>query len=154
MSEHDELNDSVPAWLVGALEPDESGRVGRHVAGCEECQADVVRLRAAAASLGLASPVVDMPAGLKERIVARAAQVTTGGDEGSPPGEGWTARVVQPRRARYRLRLPVEAVAAMVTIALLAGLGAGVIGGRLAAAPPASEVARYQVAGHGTMAGA
>ncbi|HKW08068.1 MAG TPA: zf-HC2 domain-containing protein, partial [Candidatus Dormibacteraeota bacterium] len=72
MSEHEEFRESVPAWLLGALDEDEADRVEGHVQDCVECQADVARLRPAAVAIGLASPVAAMPAGLRDRIVERA----------------------------------------------------------------------------------
>lgn len=153
MSDHDELRDSVAAWLVGALESAEAERVRLHVAECDECQADLVRLRPAAESIGLASSDASLPAGARERILQRARQ--TAGD-----GERPVARVAsvprtrKPRPYREQARFPIQTVAAMLAIALLAGAAAGAVGGRLAAGQPSAEVARFQLGGHGSMTGA
>ena len=153
MPEHDELRESLPAWLLGALDPGEADRVQRHVQDCAECQADAARLRPAVASIGLASPAAAPPAGLRERIVARSRQPIELADVRAARGQ---ARPTIGRRPQPRewLRLPVQAVAAMVLVALVAGAAAGAVGGRLAAGQPATQVARYQLAGHGAMSGA
>ena len=153
MSEHAEFRESVPAWLLGALDEDEADRVEGHVQDCVECQADVARLRPAAVAIGLASPVAAMPAGLRDRIVERArnrkevAKVETVRRPARPA-------IVRRPPPQAWLRLPGQAVAAMVAVALLAGAAAGAVAGRLTVGQPAAQVARYQLAGHGGMSGA
>jgi len=158
MSDHDELRDIVPAWLLGALEPEEAERVSAHVEDCAECQADIARLRPAAAAVGVASPRAAAPAGMRERILARARLAPPESelhDGDRPPArEESRPRFPGPRVNRERFRFPIQAVAAMVAIALLAGATAGAVGGRLAAGQPTAEVARFQFGGHGSMAGA
>lgn len=153
MSERDQFRESVPAWLLGALEPGESERVRAHLEECEECRADVDRLRPAMALIGLASPSTASPVGLRDRILARARE-TSQADVVNAPPRAWEPRVMTRRQHGQRMRLPVQAVAAMVALALVAGAVAGAVGGRLAAGEPATEVARYQLAGHGAMTGA
>ena len=53
MSDHEELESSVAAWVLGALEPDEAASIRVHVEGCATCQQTVARLRRAAAALPL-----------------------------------------------------------------------------------------------------
>ena len=151
MSEHDELRESVPAWVLGALDEEEADRVEKHVRECAECQADVARLRPAAVAIGLASPIAAMPAGLRDRIVERARQPQEISKVETAPRPARPAIVRRPP-PRTWVRLPAQAVAAM--IALLAGAAAGAVAGRLTVGPPAAEVARYQLAGHGGMSGA
>jgi len=53
---HDTLSDLLPWYVTGQLAPDEAARVGAHVAGCAECQAEVAfqqRLEAEVARLPL-----------------------------------------------------------------------------------------------------
>src|SRR5260370_34065513 len=51
-------------------------------------------------------------------------------------------------------RLPVLLAVATVVLALLIGLGAGDLIGRNSVPPAVAQVARYQLVGHGTLAGA
>jgi anti-sigma-K factor RskA len=152
MSEHDELRESVPAWVLGALDRDESERVRAHVETCDECQAEVARLRPVAESIGLASRTVAAPAGLRERIIARARREP----DGTVSVDRQPLRLDVRRRLppRARIRFPFPAVAAMVAVALLAGAVAGAVAGRLTPSQPPAAVAQYTLTGHDAMSGA
>ena len=43
MTDHERLEGSVPAWVLGALDPRAAEEVERHVAGCAECAAAQLR---------------------------------------------------------------------------------------------------------------
>lgn len=93
-------------------------------------------------ALALAVEPVAPPAGLRERILAAAR-------------EG--AEVVPLERAAPRRtfpRIPLGAVAAMVAVALLAGLVAGDAIGRGGASQPPPASTRFTLSGHGPMSGA
>jgi anti-sigma-K factor RskA len=152
MSEHQRMSDSVEPWLLGALDPKEAESVRRHVEDCPECRETIRRLRPAAQALGLAVHGVPAPETLRDRILARA-KTEDDGTVASPPPQH---RVRERPRARavFEWRLPVAGVAAMLAVALIAGIFAGAQLGRQSAPPPPSQVLRYNLEGHGGMQGA
>jgi anti-sigma-K factor RskA len=89
-------------------------------------------------ALGLAVEPVTPPPGLRARVLAAAREPA----------------VLEPRRWRAAVRVPLGAVAAMVVVALLGGLLAGERIGESRAPAPPSQVAHFTLTGHGTMAGA
>ncbi|HET7421839.1 MAG TPA: anti-sigma factor, partial [Candidatus Dormibacteraeota bacterium] len=96
-------------------------------------------------ALALGVEPVAPPPDLRDRVLSAASGV-------GAVREG--AEVVPLRRGRWRagLRLPLGAVAAMVAIALLAGLAAGDLIGRGSAPPtPTSQAPRFFLQGHGPM---
>src|SRR2546428_3721738 len=73
MSDHEEMESSVAALVLGALEADEIESVRLHVEGCASCQQAVARMRRAAAALPLEVEEVSPPPRLRERIYVAAA---------------------------------------------------------------------------------
>jgi anti-sigma-K factor RskA len=153
--DHEEIEDLLAAFALGAIEPEEAELVRAHLEGCASCTATVQRLRRAAGALPLAVEPAAPPSRLRDQILAAAAA--------SRPSE----RAAAPRTPALRLRAPrprIPAVAtgwrvgvafaAIVAFALGAGLGLGI--GRSIATPtaPASNVVQYSLTGSGTMAGA
>lgn len=73
MSAHDEYVDDLALLALDALPADEARRVRAHMAQCEACTAEYVRLREAADVLPLAGPLPDAAApsaALKQRVMA------------------------------------------------------------------------------------
>jgi anti-sigma-K factor RskA len=68
--DHAQWSDAVGAYLLGALEPDESARFEQHLARCEVCARDIAELKVAADALPVSVPVVSPPPALKDRIMA------------------------------------------------------------------------------------
>lgn len=78
MNAHDEYVDDLALLALGALPADEAARVRAHMAQCEACTAEYVRLREAADVLPLAGPLPDAAApsaALKRRIMAGTRRV-------------------------------------------------------------------------------
>lgn len=153
MSDHEELEMSVAAWILDAVGAEEAEQIRLHVESCASCREAAVRLRRAAGALALEVEEVTPPARLRERVL-RAAAAGRGVAVSSPT----PARVV-PVRAQPRPvarlgfgRLPAFAVAATVMLALLIGLVAGDLAGRSTNPPP--QVARFSLVGHAGLAGA
>ena len=48
MSDHEELEGTVAAWVLGALDPEEEEAIRLHVEGCPSCRQTVARLGRAA----------------------------------------------------------------------------------------------------------
>jgi anti-sigma factor RsiW len=61
------------AYAMDAIPAADRARFERHLAGCEECAREITSLREATARLATAS-AVPPPPGLKERVLAAAAQ--------------------------------------------------------------------------------
>jgi anti-sigma-K factor RskA len=147
MSDHEELESSIAAWVLGATEPAEAEAISAHVDSCAGCREVAQRLRRVVGVLPLSVEDVTPPARLRDRVLAAAG-----------------ARIEAPaavvRRPRWRptpppigfvRRMPVYAMAAVAVVALLLG----VIVGQVAVRPqPGSEVARYTLTGHQDLSGA
>src|SRR4029077_3817306 len=155
MSEHDELEMDVAAWVLGAMSADEAEAMRIHVEGCASCTEAATRLRRATGALPLAVEEVAPPARLRERVLAAAA-ASRGEQVASAP------RRTEPRRpakvtvlpAAPRRRMPALAIAAAVLLALLVGGVAGHVMGKSSVSPPVSTVARYTILGSQELAGA
>lgn len=151
MSDHEELHDSVAAWVLGAVDAEEAEAIRAHVEGCASCRELTSRLRRVVSVLPLGADEVAPPARLRERVLAAA--------KASPRSAAPTAVVARrPRRQDARRpfalpRIPAYAVAAVAVIALLAG----VVLDRVSFAPPttsATQVFHYTLVGHQGMSGA
>jgi anti-sigma-K factor RskA len=68
--DHAQWADSLGAYVLGALEPDEWERFEAHLAECPRCIHDVADLRVAADALPMSVPLVSPPPALKGRIMA------------------------------------------------------------------------------------
>jgi anti-sigma-K factor RskA len=151
MSEHQRQSDSVEPWLLGALDPEEAESIRLHVEDCPECQETIRRLRPAAQALGVAVHDAPAPETLRDRILA-GAKTEGDGSVPAPP----RARVRELPRARpvFKWRFPAASVAALLAVALVAGLLAGAQLGRQSAPLPSSRVLHFNLEGHGGMQGA
>jgi anti-sigma-K factor RskA len=154
MSDHEELESNVAAWVLGALDREEAEVVEAHVEGCASCRETAARLQRAVTALPLVVAEVPPPARLRERILAAAAA-----SSGPPATSSRLRTKVTPpaRRSAFAPlfdRLPVYAAAAAVVVALVAGLVAGDLVGRGSQAIPPSQVARFTLSGHESLAGA
>jgi anti-sigma-K factor RskA len=103
MSEPRQSHEPFAEWAAlsaaGALEGDERLRFEAHLAaGCETCEQHVRDFGAAAAALAWALPHRPMPAGLRGRILARAAEeAARGAPAAAVPLGIRTARPLWPR---------------------------------------------------------
>ncbi|HKW58674.1 MAG TPA: zf-HC2 domain-containing protein, partial [Candidatus Dormibacteraeota bacterium] len=73
MSDHEELESSVAAWVLGALDASEAETMRAHVEGCATCREVADRLRRVVGALPLAADEVAPPARLRSRILAAAS---------------------------------------------------------------------------------
>ena len=89
--EHEAWRDDLSAHLLGALEPEESARLERHLADCDECREWLAWLRPAAEVLPESVPQLQPPRQLRARLMdevresagrPRAARVRGGGLRG------------------------------------------------------------------------
>ena len=151
-AEHEPIENALPAYLLGISDPEEAQMVRSHLAGCPTCQVLARQMRRTIDEIPLAVERAAPPAKLRDQILAAAAAQR-------PAVRSSTGQVPPRRRSRPIFRLPSGltgralpvAAAAVVAFALGAGLGLGL--GRTAA-PPATAVAQYSLAGSGAMTGA
>jgi anti-sigma-K factor RskA len=66
---HDEMVVLAPAYVLGALEPDERRAFESHLAECEHCASEVRSLGRVTAGLGQAVPQVTPRAALRDRVL-------------------------------------------------------------------------------------
>lgn len=148
MSDDDEMESSVAAWVLGALDATEADAVRVHVEGCASCREVATRLRRVVGALPLEVEEVVPPARLRERVLTAAA---------APPR--LTAPVATPVRRPAPApaapagprRISAYALAAAAVVALLIGVLVGQVTLRTQAP---SQVARFTLAGHQDMSGA
>jgi anti-sigma-K factor RskA len=120
MSDHTQWADSVGAYLLGALDPDEAARFEEHLAGCDECRRDVAELKVAADALPVSVPIVSPPAALKDRIMSVVEQEA---ELLAAAGRGADEPARERRGGRLLAWLSRPAVALACALALLAGGG-------------------------------
>jgi anti-sigma-K factor RskA len=156
MSEHEELESSVAAWVLGALEADEADVVRTHVETCPTCRETALRLGRAIGEVPLNVDEITPPARLRERILSAAATsrgtaTATAGLRASTKEPVRTPRP-QTLSGRPRRTMAAYAAAAAVVLALVVGLVAGDVIGR--GAPASTPVVRSALVGHQGLAGA
>jgi anti-sigma-K factor RskA len=130
MSEHEHarVTEDVPAYVLWVLEPGDTARVERHLEGCEECRADVDRLRASADALARSVEPVAPPPGARAELLRRVREEAVPGAAARPSA----------RRLRWGGRArPLAWVAA----GLVVGAGAGFAAARLDEPPGPRTVA-------------
>lgn len=156
-ADHDDIENALPAYLMGIAEPDEAEIVRAHLEGCSSCREFAQQMQRALDSLPLAVEPASSPAGLRERILAAAAAAPRPAP--SHPKLERPVRSVPPRGRKWLRPAPsfraAVAAAAIVAFALGGGLGLGL--GRVltpASPTPATAVAQYSFSGTGPMAGA
>jgi hypothetical protein len=121
----DDIRDLLDVAALDALDEPDASVVAAHVATCDACRAALDRAREVAAAIGLSAPLLRLPPGTRERVLAEV--------NGARP---WRAR-------RW-------ALAAAASLLLAAGIGVWAISlqvqvndlrHRLAAVPAESEMA-------------
>src|SRR2546430_14816859 len=90
--DHDEIEDLLAAFVLGATDPQEEALVREHLEGCSTCTSTVQRLRRALGALPLEAETVAPPQRLRQQILSAA-------------GASRARELVTPRKARVlRLR--------------------------------------------------
>ena len=70
---HEELQESLPAWAIGALRANESREVDSHLASCAMCRAEAAGLADVALSLAASGPLETPSDAVQSQIMARTA---------------------------------------------------------------------------------
>lgn len=74
---HEAAIESIPAYALGALDPEEAAAVEEHLRGCEACRRELASYEPLRGDLGLAVPEVPLSEGAKERLLERTGAVRT-----------------------------------------------------------------------------
>jgi anti-sigma-K factor RskA len=108
---HESKRDELASYLLGALDPGEAATLEQHLAGCEECRAELDWLRPAALMLPETVERVEPPAELRARIMDEVE--TDAGAKRSRARAGWTVRspLLRPAVGLAVLALFVAAIA-------------------------------------------
>ncbi len=69
------VTESIPAFALDCLDPEERELVARHLARCPECQAELLAYQDVVGDLALAAPKSTPPAGLRQKILQSTAGV-------------------------------------------------------------------------------
>ncbi len=67
---HDELRESIAAYALNALSPEDAREVEAHLETCDECRRDLKVLREVAAGLASGVASANPPAGLRARVLS------------------------------------------------------------------------------------
>jgi anti-sigma-K factor RskA len=70
-AEHEEILELIPAYALNSLDADEATLVGRHLPGCELCQAELRAYEALVDVLPLATPEMQPSPDLKDRLMTQ-----------------------------------------------------------------------------------
>ena len=119
--DHERFEDAAGSYVLGALPEGEKALYEEHLAGCPVCRAETDELAVAARSLPVSAPAMKPPPALKARIMAEVER-----EAALLASAGEPRAAEKPRRRRWRLSLPMPAVA-LACAALLIGVTAGAI---------------------------
>src|SRR5712692_9506827 len=144
------MEDSVAAYVLGALDREEASAVEAHLEGCAGCREIAGRLARVVSVIPLAGEASRPPERLRARILAA---VTAEPNSAPPPTRRRFPVVPLPMIQRLPSRVPAWAAAALVAAVVAFALGAG-IGSRLGHVTSTSAASEYTIAGSGELAGA
>jgi anti-sigma-K factor RskA len=116
---HDEYQENIGAYVLGALPELEHEVLERHIAGCESCRAEAERLAPVTDVLARSVPQVMPPASLKASLmetVRAEAQARTADERARRLRRSWWPAGVQPRIAA-RGALALVAVGVVIGVA-------------------------------------
>ena len=141
---HEEYQENIGAYLLGALTDLEAEVLERHLMGCAECRAEVERLRVAADALPRSVTPMHAPPELKRSLMAVVSEEAT-----ARAGTGGRRRFALPALSLPRVRpaLAWASAAFLLAVGVAAGWALtrvtdGDPGRTLAAQVDASRIAR------------
>lgn len=122
-----EIHELIPAYCLGATDPDETRRVEAHLAQCREAAADAADYQALSETLLFSAPAVEPPASLAASLLAATSPRADMALPAAAPAVQATAQDRRPslwqrlREALVALSLhPLPVLAAIALVALLA----------------------------------
>src|SRR2546430_17652863 len=101
--DHDEIEDLLAAFVLGATDPQEEALVREHLEGCSTCTSTVQRLRRALGAVPLAAETVAPPQRLRHQILS-AAGASPAPEVATPPGAPGLR--LRPRASRLKTPRP------------------------------------------------
>ncbi len=107
------VSELLPAYALDILDESEAKMVASHLAGCEDCRAELRAYRQVVEDLPLAMVQVDPPAGLKDKILQQAASSKK--PESARSSTNWWKEF----KTRLLPATPVWGVVSLVLIVLL-----------------------------------
>ena len=110
---NDQLHDLIASYALDALDPDERRAYEGHLAGCEQCRADLAELQGTVGALARAAWGPAPPDELRGRILGAARE----------EGPSNVVAIGSSRRRFYAVGAAVAAVAAGIAIAVYAVSG-------------------------------
>src|SRR5260370_14578060 len=154
MSDHEELGSIVAGWFLGAVDGEEAEVVQGQAEGCASCRETAAGLQRAVTALPLLVEEVEPPARLRERILAAAAAARDATTAPSRVRKKVTFPVRGNVLAPLFARLPPYPAPAPVVVPPVPAFVARELVGRTGQVPPPSQVARFTLSGHESLAGA
>ena len=142
MTLHEQVDELIAAYSLGAVDQAEADLVRRHLPDCAECQDTLLRMTEVVAVLPLSLEEVRPPEGLRERVMAGALA----GSTGAPPGRGPQAApddraTARPGKLLFLLRAPSWAPTAAAAVLLLGMLAWNIsLQARHTTAPPPQTI--------------
>lgn len=113
----DHPQDSIPAYVLGALDAAETLQVRQHLAVCAECRAEAEAFQSVVSMLPYAAGAQNPPPRVKRQLMARVAAAQDAAPAAPP------ARLPAPAPRRRSWAAPLTRAAAVAMVALAAGLG-------------------------------
>ena len=108
------VTDSIPAFALDCLDPDEREQVARHLAGCPDCQAELRAYQSLVGELSLAVPESTPPRRLRQAILQKAIASPAPAVKVNQPGP--FSRLGQ----FFHAALPVWGLVSLVLVLVLA----------------------------------
>jgi len=78
MQYDDHPTDLLAAYALGSLDPEELAQVETHIVNCPACRAEVASYSVVAGRLAWGTPEVEVPEGLRQRVLAQAQRPNSG----------------------------------------------------------------------------
>ena len=120
MTLHEEVDELIAGYSLGAVDDAEAALVRRHLPDCPECQRTLLRMTEVVAVLPLSLEEVDPPKALRDRILARVA----GADAARPVVAPVEAVEREPMgKLLFLRRVPSWAPVAVAAVLLVAMFG-------------------------------
>ncbi|MCA1708142.1 MAG: zf-HC2 domain-containing protein, partial [Actinobacteria bacterium] len=109
---HEEIMELIPAYVLGAVPPDEAPLIRAHILSCDECVAEADRFAETASSLALSVESAPLSPGFADRVMAAA---TDAGSESTATAAPAPAPAKSPR---FTLRWSLVPGAAFLALIL------------------------------------
>ena len=110
---HEELQDSLPAWAIGALRANESQEVEQHLAGCMSCRIEAAGLANVPLVLAALRPLETPSAAVRSRLIEQVS---------GRPVDMRAPAISAVRPSVWSMRLPWLAAAASLILAAYLGV--------------------------------